>query len=81
MAAPTTFAQRVEIRAADGRDDNDFDRIVALALHLEPHVPSVVEWLHTVPIPRLGDRTAIELVLLGQGEKVIELLRDALTAE
>lgn len=55
-----------------------YARIIALALRLEPNLTSVMAWLHTIPISRLEDQTAIQLVCRGQGDRVIEFLGSAL---
>ncbi len=68
-------------RISAGAPGGGLDRIVALACRLEPSAVRLAEWLHNVPIPRLDDRTVIELVQLGQGERVVDLLRSALQQE
>lgn len=76
-------AAHPNVAAWMGRDmhGEDLDRIMVLARRLEPNVALLIEWLCTLPISRLDDRTAIELVQLGQGGQVIDLLSSALQEE
>lgn len=56
-------------------------QIFRLAEQLEPNRSAIWEWLCQTPITVLGGQTALELVLSGQGGKVVGLLESALRNE
>jgi len=49
-------------------------RIADLAYGIEPDRQAVWDWLLLTPIKELGDRTAVEIALAGEGERVVSLL-------
>ncbi|GLQ88590.1 hypothetical protein [Dyella flagellata] len=56
-------------------------QIFILAERLEPNRSAIWEWICQAPIAMLGGHTALELILSGQGRKVVLLLEMALRSE
>lgn len=49
-------------------------QIVSAALAVECDTSVIYEWMSSVPIRRLGSRTAMEVIDAGEGHLVVELL-------
>lgn len=80
-ALPAAIGPRGMENIPESAHGSDLGLIAALACRLEPSSALLAEWLNNTPIPRLDNRTVIELIHLGQGERVVDLLRSALQHE